>query len=407
MGQKLDTGPVGQHNRNQAKSRSCSSRKDSFYLTSKVVYARCLSPGKIMETPLVSVVLPTYNRAYCIERAVNSALDQTHHNVEILLIDDGSTDGTGELVAERYRNEPRLRYIHQPNSGVSVARNTALRELRGDFVAFLDSDDVWKSWKLELQLACLKQVPHAGMIWTEMEAIDSKGNLLHELYLREYYSAYKWFSNEQLFTEEYPLPEITALPREQTARLYVGNLFSPMIMGNLVHTPTTMVRRDRVEKVGFFNERLRRSGGDFDFHLRTCRVGPVAFVNAATIQYRIGDADQLTSPQNSIHSARNFLATIRPLIDMERDNITLPPYMIDAVLAEAHQWLGEAHLKLGELAEARGQLAFSLRQQAWQPRTWSLLFAAWLPPRQAASLRSFYRTVREQAGLGGTRKNGR
>ena len=109
-----------------------------------------------MQAPLVSVVVPTYNRAYCLARTIDSALGQTHPSVEVIVVDDGSVDETAEMVAARYGSDARVRLIRQANAGVSAARNTGLRVARGDYVALLDSDDVWEPWKLELQVACMQ-----------------------------------------------------------------------------------------------------------------------------------------------------------------------------------------------------------------------------------------------------------
>jgi glycosyltransferase involved in cell wall biosynthesis len=334
-----------------------------------------------------------------VARAIDSVLAQTHQNVEVVLVDDGSTDGTRDLIRTRYGSDRRVRYFHQPNRGVSCARNTALREIQGNFVALLDSDDAWKPWKLELQLACLERVPHAGMIWTEMESIGPDGRVIDQFYLRKYYTAYRWFTEEQLFTESYPLPPISVElpPQSRPARLFVGDIFSQMIMGNLVHTPTALLRRDRLEKVGTFNEQLRPSGGDFDFHLRTCHAGPVAFVSVAAIQYQTGAADQLTRPENTIHSSRNFLATIMPFISQERERIRLPDHMIDLVLAEAHGWIGEASLNLGDVVAAREHLAKSIWHRPWQPRLAGLLVASLLPPGARRRYRAVKQSLRRRS----------
>jgi GT2 family glycosyltransferase len=318
--------------------------------------------------------------------------------VDVIVVDDGSTDDTRERIERRYGQDHRVRYFHQDNQGVSVARNRGLREVRGSYVALLDSDDLWKPWKLELQLACLERLPHAGMIWTDMEAVDAEGRTVDRAYLHKYYSAYRWFTDEQLFTESYPLPRISVELPEQvtTPRLLVGDIFSPMIMGNLVHTPTVLLRRERLEQVKGFNEELRGSGGDYDFHLRTCRQGPVAFVRAACIEYRAGAADQLTQPSFAIHRARNFLRTISPFIDQERDRIRLPDQMVSAVLAEAHEWIGEAAFNLGEYGEARSHLAESLGHRPWQLRTTALLLASLLPSGSIPGLRQLYRTAKRR-----------
>lgn len=102
--------------------------------------------------PLVSVVIPTYNRREYALEAVETVLAQTYPSIEVIVVDDGSTDGTGDAVRERYGADGRVRYMWQENGERSVARNTGIREARGEFVAFLDSDDRWVSDKLERQM---------------------------------------------------------------------------------------------------------------------------------------------------------------------------------------------------------------------------------------------------------------
>lgn len=362
------------------------------------------SPSK-----LVSIVLPTYNRGYCIDRTLDSVMCQTYTNFELLIVDDGSTDNTADMVRERYGRESRFKYFVQKNSGVSVARNLALGHARGEYVAFIDSDDAWRPWKLELQVACMEFLPEdVGMIWTEMEAIDAAGRVTDPRHLRNYYGAYRWFDNDSLFRTSYNLRDI--LPRaplpDTAARLCVGDLFSPMLMGNLVHTPTVMLRRTRLERVTGFDESLIRAGGDYDFHLRTCREGEVAFLDAPAIQYQSGAGDRLTGSETSLQRGRNFLKTISGPLAHDRARIKLPARMIDEVLAEAHGWIGEDALRLGLHAEARTHLYQSLRHKPWQPRVALLGTAALLPGSATPRLLQGYRwtksLITRMLGRGGS-----
>ncbi|MGN1367922.1 MAG: glycosyltransferase family 2 protein [Aristaeellaceae bacterium] len=99
--------------------------------------------------PCISVIIPTYNRRELLLRAVNSALGQTEQDLEVIIADDGSTDGTGEMV--RGMRDPRIRYLALPHGGACAARNAGLEAARGKYVAFLDSDDVWRAEKLRVQ----------------------------------------------------------------------------------------------------------------------------------------------------------------------------------------------------------------------------------------------------------------
>src|SRR5512140_1996909 len=347
-----------------------------------------------MTQDLVSVVIPSYNRAYCIATTVDSVLAQTHKQLEILIVDDGSSDGTRDLIAERYRGEPRVRYIHQSNAGVSAARNHGLRLATGQFLALLDSDDIWLPWKVEAQLRCLEALPTAGMIWTDMDAIGPDGQLQQRRYLTTMYSSYRKFTREQLFREARPLSSIDAgLARTLSdPQVFLGDIFSPMITGNLVHTSTVLLRRERFEKVREFDVNLRYSGEDYDFHLRTCREGDVAYLDASSILYQRGRGDQLTvNRAYTVHMAENFLKTVNKALARDRDRVTLSPQMLDHVMAEAHAWVGEQRLDLGERDQARHHLGTSLRYRPWQPRIAALLGAAILPKGASDRIRSSYR----------------
>lgn len=348
-----------------------------------------------MANALVSVIVPTYNRAYCLRKTIDSVLNQTHQNLEVIIINDGSTDETRELVQSKYGGERRVRYFYQDNRGVTGARNKGIGLALGDYTAFLDSDDVWLPWKLEMQLYCMEFLPHVGMIWTDMEAIDPEGNVYSTKYLRSMYAAYRWFTNDQLFSEYYLLREI--YPRlsydVKDAKLYSGDIFSQMIMGNLVHTSTVLVKRDRLNKVKKFNEDLRISGEDYDFHLRTCREGPVAYIDLATIQYQTGMPDRLTRPSLRIHMANNFLKTIEPVIQRDRARIHLPDRMINAAFAIAHRWIGQALIEIGENSKARQHLLKSFWYKPWQFRTVILFAFSCFPRSVGLVLRNTYRKL--------------
>jgi glycosyltransferase involved in cell wall biosynthesis len=352
-----------------------------------------------MNGDLVSVVIPSYNRAYCIGTTVDSTLAQTHGNLEVLIVDDGSSDGTREVIAERYRQEPRVRYINQSNAGVSAARNHGLRLARGQYLALLDSDDIWLPWKIEAQLRCLEAFPTAGMIWTDMDAIGPDGEIQHQRYLTRMYSSYRKFTRDQLFRESRRLSSIDA-PLAATLsdpQVFLGNIFSPMVTGNLVHTSTVLMRRERFEKVREFDVNLRYSGEDHDFHLRTCREGDVAYLDMPSILYQRGREDQLTvNPTYTVHMAENFLKTVNKALARDRERLTLSPVMVDHVLAEAHAWIGEQRLEIGDRSQALRHLSKSLRFRPGQPRVAALLGAALLPRSISDPIRSGYGAIKSR-----------
>jgi len=351
-----------------------------------------------MTADLVSVIIPSYNRAYCIATTIDSVLAQTHDNLQIIVVDDGSKDATRELISERYRHESRVAYIYQDNAGVSAARNHGLRIATGDYLALLDSDDIWLPWKIEAQLRCLAALPSAGMIWTDMDAIGPDGEISHRRFLTTMYSSYQRFSREQLFRETRPLSAIDAKLAGALGdpRVFLGDIFSPMIAGNLVHTSTVLLRRERFERVREFDVELRHSGEDYDFHLRTCREGDVAYLDAPSILYQRGRDDQLTHRKYTVHMAENFLKTVNKALARDRARVTLSPEMLDEVMAEAHAWIGEQRLEIGDSDQARHHLSTSLKLRPWQPRIAALYGAAMLPKQVAVPIRASYRALRQR-----------
>ena len=342
-----------------------------------------------MKNGLVSVIIPTYNRARLVGAAIESALAQDQPQLEILVIDDGSTDDTREMMARIYGGNPKVRYLPKANGGVSSARNMGIRESRGEFVAFLDADDVWLSGKIALQLGCLSLFPAAGMVWTDMAAVDGKNRILHERYLRMMYSAYKYYPTaRQLFAKGLQEARIAG------ADAFCGDIFSPMVLGNLIHTSTVLMRRERLIKVGFFDEGYR-TGEDYPFHLKTCKEGPVAYVDAVTIRYAIGLADSLTSPEKMLQIALNFLSTLEQTLAIERDRVSLPPALIRERLADAYAWAGREYLNAGLAKEARSFFIKSIRANPEEPARMKDLLKTFLPAGLRARLTEFSRAVRK------------
>lgn len=127
--------------------------------------------------PLVSVVMPAYNVDWCIGKAIDSVLAQTHPTVELIVVDDGSTDSTARVL-QNYGD--RIRVLHQPNSGQSSARNAGIRAADGKYIAFLDADDWWLPEKLQRQVELLENSPHLGFCSTAARVVGSNGKVMNQ-----------------------------------------------------------------------------------------------------------------------------------------------------------------------------------------------------------------------------------
>lgn len=332
----------------------------------------------------ISIVLPTYNRAYCLGETLGSIQSQTYTNWEVLVIDDGSTDGTADVVRALQKDDTRIKYHYQRNNGVCAARNAGLRLAQGQWIAFLDSDDAWLPWKLAAQVACMERLPDVGMIWTDMVGVNADGSVVSRHYLRKFYSAYRRIGDDRIFAHARAFAELAPeLSRSDdalaTAVVRWGDVYSSMIVGNLVHTSTVLIRRERARAVGLFDERYR-TGEDYDFHLRTCYEGPVALLDAPAIRYRIaGGDDQLTATRYRAEIARNGLATRLAAIRRDPARISLPRRTLRAAVARAHSMLADELFESGELAAARPHFARSFPAIWRSPRMVAKALVAGLP----------------------------
>ena len=199
--------------------------------------------------PLVSVVIPTYNSAQYVTAAVDSVLQQSFTDVEVLVIDDGSTDDTCAVLS---RYKPPVRYHYQPNSGVSVARNRGIAESTGKYVAFLDADDTWFSAKLERQLDVMAQSPGFGLCYTGFRFVDNAMRPLRDFYPRQFEDA------------------------------LAGLLFE----GNIVSSICTVVtERALFEQVGGFDPGLSQCA-DWDMWVRLARKTRFLALNELLVTYR-------------------------------------------------------------------------------------------------------------------------
>jgi glycosyltransferase involved in cell wall biosynthesis len=220
----------------------------------------------------VSVIVPTYNRAYILRDALKSALDQGHRQIEVVVVDDGSTDDTREVVEGL--PDDRLRYIsHGCNRGCSAAYNTGISAASGDLIAFLDSDDVWKTEYLERQVSFLLRHPEASAVFSDTEIRDEMANIPSLIGVMSVF---------RRALQKYPVaPEYVLTKREMFMCL----------LEEVPIKPSALVIKKRVfDDVGEFDEGWP-SGTDWDLFLRCAASVQFGYVDAPLVlQRRTGDA---------------------------------------------------------------------------------------------------------------------
>jgi glycosyltransferase involved in cell wall biosynthesis len=218
--------------------------------------------GRPQET-LVSVVMPTWNRASIIRRAVDSVLGQSYRRLELLVADDGSEDETGTLLERHYRDDSRLRYLPGGHAGVSVARNRALEASRGELIAYLDTDDAWSEDFLLVSVNALRDRPGTESLYSGVRVIDR-------------------LQNEQ---------RILFRPYERRALLTQNIVF----LQAYVHT------RDLFERHGGFREELRALE-DWELVLRYTRESAPAALECCLVDYYIEAGRDRTSDREDFHA---------------------------------------------------------------------------------------------------------
>jgi GT2 family glycosyltransferase len=354
--------------------------------------ASLIKPYHPSEPGLVSVVIPTYNREQILGRAIESALRQTYPSLQVVVADDGSSDQT-RAVAESYG--ARVTYVHQTNAGVSAARNLGLRHARGELIAFLDSDDEWRPWKIAAEIAALRRHPDAGIVWTDMESVDENGRLVNARHLRVMYGAYGKVDIEETLQQVDTLGElITAgIPHDfASAAVRQGDLYGSILFGNLLHTSTVLFRRAWFEKTGGFDE-SSESGEDYEFYIRLCSAGPVLFIDAPSTIYRVGASDQLTRPSMMLEIARNNLRAVQKWVPRPTRQLGLFPQALRRRIAESFAWVGEAELEAGHRWLAARRLIRSLVLIPRLDRRAMLLASCVLPDKVRQWLRVVKRAI--------------
>lgn len=198
---------------------------------------------------LISVIVPAYNYAAFLAEAVNSALRQSHRNIEVVIIDDGSTDNTAEIAQGLMQQDARVRYVHQVNQGLSAARNTGIKQAKGEFLVFLDADDVMHHEKIQAHLEHFSAMPLSDISYGRSRYFVSG-------------QPEKTFANLALNDEEW-MPKVSGTADVVMPALLANNIF-PVC--------SAMLRRKVVELVGAFDTDLR-SLEDWDYWLRAAATG--------------------------------------------------------------------------------------------------------------------------------------
>ena len=317
----------------------------------------------------ISILLPTRNRAVLLREAIRSVRAQTHTRWELFVIDDQSTDGTAEVIKEFCAIDSRIRVLRGPGRGPAAARNVAFPYVQGQYVAFLDDDDLWHRNKLEQQLAVFERFPAAGMVFTDAVVSDGEQMLKPSVLPKRHPMLARW---------------VNMCRQQEMSDVCLGWLQREMLQVNPVTLSTALVRRELVDRLGKFRE--VPAGEGYDFWIRLSGLAPIAMLDRVTTTYRVTGTSVMGQFEDRAYRTREFDADI-----LQGALVSVPAELQPAVkrrIVECARVAGWYRLKQGQLGRARKLFLVSLRHKWNQPKVFAYLAASLCPPISWRALRS-------------------
>lgn len=331
--------------------------------------------------PLVSVLVPAYNCAAYLPRALRSVLAQNDPHLEIIVVDDGSTDGTAASVS----GWPGVRIERQQNKGVSAARNRALALARGDWVAFLDADDTWHPTRLELGRRLIAARPSVGLVFSSFRLVDTDDRCLAADALWSYYRV----------IERYGLTAATLLDRSDELQIegcarpaHVGDAFPTLYRGNVVKTSTVLIRRDLAQE-GF--DATLATEEDYDLWLRVAQRADMALIDEPLADVR-RRPEQLTAAGNALVVAANAVTVVERHAAAAAARMSKPA--VQSRLADTYRALAHTALVAGQPRRARAALRASASHGGVDARLVAYLLWSLVPGPITLGLGGVRRVVR-------------
>jgi glycosyltransferase involved in cell wall biosynthesis len=280
--------------------------------------------------PRVSVIIPTYNCGVYLGRAIDSVLSQSYRDYEILVVDDGSTDDTPSL-ASAYGD--KIRYLRQENRGLSAARNRALIDSNGEFIAYLDADDIWCPQKLAQQVEFLDAHQDCGLLHSDVSVIDEKDQVIHARFNME-----------------------TARPVPKDRCKY------DILRRCHIQIATVIERRKCIEKIGGFNERLIATQDYMHWIMVAIEDWTFGYIDEPLAKYRWRAGSLMSSKRRILEDhARMFGSLLPELYHGHADFHELSP-IIHGRFAEAERELAYLDRIEGDSLNARRRLMALIRQ---------------------------------------------
>ena len=332
-----------------------------------------------MNAPRVSVVIPTFNRAHLVGATIDSVLAQDYRDVEIIVVDDGSTDDTPAVLA-RYGD--RIRTVRHPNRGMNPSRNVGLELARGEFVALLDSDDVWLPFKLSLQVELLERFPAAGFTFSEFFILQDASGVDGP---RKPRGLASWYSGARdwrsCFGASRRSGELGLRSSDADFGVYEGCVHERSLHEPTVLPSTALIRRSALARLGLALPVVEETHGDWEFFARLSKGSGALFVDLETTLNRSHeDAVRLTRADPRRRLARR-ISMISRVWRADRDFMARHAADVDAVERQLLGKLARLELLHSDNAAARSTLnrAAQLARGQRSASDWATLAFAHVP----------------------------
>lgn len=259
-------------------------------------------PEFAVQAPRISILIPAYNAAQTLAQTLASIRAQTCADWEVVVIDDGSSDDTAAVA--QAQGDARVRCIRQANGGISVARNRSCDEARGEYLAFIDADDLARPERLAVQMRFLDEHPDVDLCFSDFRAFDAQGPLADD-FPAQYYPVlqrpdYAW--SRLMPRQERWSPEGRG---EASVTVHIGAPYRALAHGNFIHPPTVMMRRTLWARTGPFDTTMR-SVTEWEWFVRAARQARFAYLDCVLLDYR-RHPGQITGPAHVAHIAADIV----------------------------------------------------------------------------------------------------
>lgn len=268
----------------------------------------------------VSIIIPAYNKADMTAKVVESVLNQTYRNIEVIVVDDGSTDNTRQRLIP-YTD--KIKYVYKENGGACSARNVGIRFSTGEYIGFLDCDDLYLPEKIGLSVDFLERHPDFGLVYNAAYFIDEKENILR------IFSHYK--------------------------SRHTGWIANGLLLRNFICNSTVIIRRSCFEKVGIFDETIFIPA-DWDMWLRLAEQYKVGYINLPLTYFRISDSYIIRHIEQTKREEFAFLGKA-----FQR-NLGLKSHFKDKVVSNVHCRCALYYLFIADFGNAKKELFLSIRK---------------------------------------------